>query len=820
MKHQQMSVLALAAVCLAGQAVGQSSKVDFGREVLPIFRQSCIACHGPAQATSGLRLDRKSSVFRDSFRRIVPGSSANSFLYYRLIGTEYGMQMPPTGALRAEQIAIIKTWIDQGAEWPDALSNEAELPPLNPKAVAAVEMLRSGDSKAFMKTIAENAQLANARGPEGSTPLMYAALYGDASMLEQLLRKGAKPNLKNDLGATALMWAALGGDKSSPEKVRVLLAHGADVNAISQEPRTALMIAAGNPTGRPIVKLLLEHGAKLNPTRHPDSESSPLTQAALGADPAMMQLLIDRGADVKASAAMALPISLLQDCSKCADVLMKHDLDKDAYTAALQQAAGFADGATLRALLDHGAKVDAPDPLGHTALAYAAGSDMIPTDTVKLLIERGADVNSKSPHRNSRDTGMSVLDIARLRGETPVVNALLKAGATSSVPAIMAPKPQPVDSVRTAIQRSLPLIQKGDAGFTAKSGCISCHNNSLVAMAVGLARARGFSVDESLSRQQVKANAANLLHQRDLSHQGSGGGVPSNDTFMPHVYAYQLIGLHAEGYPADLDTDAAAMYIKSRQMPDGSWPYPTADTRPPLCSDHIGQTTLCLRSMQLYAPKGFKSEYDAAVGLAAAWLAKAEAKTTEDHITKTLGLAWAARDKEAIGKAQRALLALQRADGGWADLPSMNSNAYATGKALFAVHTAGLPVSDPVYRRGMEYLLKNQMADGSWYVPTRALAFQPYFETGFPHGVDQSISSAGTSWATLALILGSPSPAGKSESRADARSKLIPDSPALTGAVPSGKSPGEGACASLRRVAQHPTGVRFRPASCRRAAHN
>ena len=104
------------------------------------------------------------------------------------------------------------------------------------------------------------------------------------------------------------MWAAL-----DLEKTRVLLAHGADVNAISEDLRTPLMIAAGLPTGRPIVKLLLEHGAKLNPTKHPYSESSPLVQAALAADPEMMQLLIDRGADVKASAdagiLMAMPRS-------------------------------------------------------------------------------------------------------------------------------------------------------------------------------------------------------------------------------------------------------------------------------------------------------------------------------------------------------------------------------------------------------------------------------------------------------------------------------------------------------------------------------
>jgi hypothetical protein len=56
-----------------------------------------------------LRLDRKSSVFKDGFRRVVPSSSQNSFLYHRLIGTEYGLQMPPAGALRAEQIAAIES---------------------------------------------------------------------------------------------------------------------------------------------------------------------------------------------------------------------------------------------------------------------------------------------------------------------------------------------------------------------------------------------------------------------------------------------------------------------------------------------------------------------------------------------------------------------------------------------------------------------------------------------------------------------------------------------------------------------------------------
>jgi ankyrin repeat protein len=52
-------------------------------------------------------------------------------------------------------------------------------------------------------------------------PFMYAALYGDMVLLEQLLRKGANPNVRNDTGSTALLLAA-----TNLEKTRVLLAHG------------------------------------------------------------------------------------------------------------------------------------------------------------------------------------------------------------------------------------------------------------------------------------------------------------------------------------------------------------------------------------------------------------------------------------------------------------------------------------------------------------------------------------------------------------------------------------------------------------------
>ena len=62
--------------------------------------------------------------------------------------------------------------------------------------------------------------------------------------------------------------------------------------------------------------------------------------------------------------------------------------------------------------------------------------------------------------------------------------------------------------------------------------------------------------------------------------------------------------------------------------------------------------------------------------------------------------------------------------------------------------------SDAAYSKGVQFLLKTQLEDGSWFVRSRAPKFQPYFEGGFPYGQNQWISSMATGWATAALAGG------------------------------------------------------------------
>jgi mono/diheme cytochrome c family protein len=101
----------------AAMATALQSKVDFTRDIQPIFRASCYGCHGPSKQMAGLRLDSKKSALA---KVIVVGKANESALYQRVAGIGDQARMPMKGgALKPDQIALIKAWIDGGAQWPE-----------------------------------------------------------------------------------------------------------------------------------------------------------------------------------------------------------------------------------------------------------------------------------------------------------------------------------------------------------------------------------------------------------------------------------------------------------------------------------------------------------------------------------------------------------------------------------------------------------------------------------------------------------------------------------------------------------------------------
>ncbi len=126
-------------------------RVEFERDVRPLLTATCVSCHGPAKQKGGLRLDRKGDALRggDSGPVIVPGKGAESSMVLLASGADANQVMPPKGThLTAEQVGVLRAWIDQGADWPGAA--EAADPrdwwSLRPLSLPAVPALASGDA--------------------------------------------------------------------------------------------------------------------------------------------------------------------------------------------------------------------------------------------------------------------------------------------------------------------------------------------------------------------------------------------------------------------------------------------------------------------------------------------------------------------------------------------------------------------------------------------------------------------------------------------------------------------------------------------------
>ena len=154
---KKLSLLISLLVMFVLRAAGAAEqKVDFARDVQPIFKSACYQCHGPDKQKGKLRLDAKAIALNGgkSGKSIVPGQAAQSELLRRITSKDEDERMPQDREpLTAEQIATIKAWIEQGANWPDAASaadakiqkHWALIPPkrVEPPSVAKTDWVRN-----------------------------------------------------------------------------------------------------------------------------------------------------------------------------------------------------------------------------------------------------------------------------------------------------------------------------------------------------------------------------------------------------------------------------------------------------------------------------------------------------------------------------------------------------------------------------------------------------------------------------------------------------------------------------------------------------
>jgi hypothetical protein len=305
------------------------------------------------------------------------------------------------------------------------------------------------------------------------------------------------------------------------------------------------------------------------------------------------------------------------------------------------------------------------------------------------------------------------------------------------------------DAIRQAVAKALPLLQKGAIGHREQRTCFACHSQGIPILAMTTAKSRGFEVNDDELAKQQKFIAEFLDKNRANYLKGKGQGGQADTA------GYALWTLELAGWKADDTTAAVAEYMIQYQKETGHWK--TTANRPPSELSPFTTTYLGLRTLRQWGSDAQKERIAERVAQSREWLLMAKSKDNEDRVFRLWAMKYAGMEAEDLASAAGDLVKGQRQDGGWGQLDTMDSDAYATGTALVVLHQAGtVATNDPVYRSGLKFLLNTQRQDGTWHVKTRSRPFQTYFETGFPHGKDQFISSAASGWATTALALACP----------------------------------------------------------------
>jgi G8 domain/Prenyltransferase and squalene oxidase repeat len=340
------------------------------------------------------------------------------------------------------------------------------------------------------------------------------------------------------------------------------------------------------------------------------------------------------------------------------------------------------------------------------------------------------------------------IDEAGNRELTPHVRVLPESGglaATHAAPAGTEPAHPDMAEIRSAIRKSLDLLQHSGAEYRRHRECFSCHHQALPVMALAEARRRDFAIDTAGFEQQLDHTLAHLERGRQSYLKGIGQGGKADTA------GYALWTLEEGGRPSDENTAAVTAFLLDWQQDKGHWK--ATSHRPPSEASAFTTTYLAVRALGAFGTPEQQARIAERRAAVLEWLATAEPEDTEDRVFQLRTLGYLHSDEDRVREPARELLELQRPDGGWAQTPEHTSDPYATATALVALHEyGGLAGTDEAYQRGLIYLLNTQHDDGSWHVVSRSKPFQTYFETGFPHGKDQFISAAASSWASIALL--------------------------------------------------------------------
>jgi hypothetical protein len=295
------------------------------------------------------------------------------------------------------------------------------------------------------------------------------------------------------------------------------------------------------------------------------------------------------------------------------------------------------------------------------------------------------------------------------------------------------------------VERAVKLMQTAQTEFLRQTGCVACHQVVSAAIATRAAASHGIATNPQATEEfrkatmaQVRADAVAVSQQIEPP-----GGT---DTVT-----YRLFGLDEAGVEPNAATDAAAVYVL-RQYKAGYGFFMNGISRAPIEEGMLHRMAFAVKVLNRYLPPAMAGEYKTLMTQINAQIRRESVETTDDAAMKLLALKYAGASEADRRAAVKSLERRQRADGGWGASPDLGSDAYSTGLAIYALAESGRSAENAAaYNRGAAWLMRTQHEDGSWHVRSRAAKFQPYLESGFPHGGDQWISNMGTAWAVAGL---------------------------------------------------------------------
>ncbi len=394
-------------------------------------------------------------------------------------------------------------------------------------------------------------------------------------------------------------------------------------------------------------------------------------------------------------------------------------------------AAAFGPPEAVNVLLNAGGRIDAQDYRGFTPLMLAIGTDRYDRRTVNMLVAHGADQHL------TNHAGETALDWAYKFSDPEVVRELGGNPKDLAKPVRIS---EEMPDVRTAITRSVQLLDRTNDQFFHKAGCFACHEQPAAEIAIAAARAKGIPVDEKASHERI-LQITSTINPVALEGAAALGGADNN--------LYAVEALVRAGYPSNRITDFLAANLAMAQGGDGGWHLP-GYSRSPMQDSDFSRTAMAMRALKTYGTPGRENEMKARIESGKRFLLHAEPVILEDMDMRLVGVAAAGASAGELRKLAEPILKQRCSDGGWAQRAGFPSDAYATGMTLWALNEGGVMRPDD---KGVKFLLGTQSTDGSWHVASRATKFQEYFESGFPYGHDQWISTMATGWAANALAL-------------------------------------------------------------------